>query len=487
MPASDIFYDDFSDGIWTKHAGNPVLRRDQPWAESDYICEPNLVYRDGLFRVWFSQMRPPDGRTALGYATSPDGVTWTKHPDNPVLHPSHCEVHRPTVFEHEGLYYCFGVDDQTASRGPSTMRRWVSADGITWRDERVVMVGDQHWEERTLCNMAVVVDEAGVWRMLYTRSDESGEQIAGYFGYAYSANGLIWTKYPGNPVIRGFYGGDPCLLKIGPRYYTWHSQAAGGSLRVYCRCSEDLIEWRQVGGGPQLNYTQPWERGVPPEEGGTTAGYYGHLTDATVCATEERVFLMYQGAQTPLGIATFEGSLENLATRLEHPPLSRWRPSPYGMVEGGTLKLSDNATDRTPLVAPVPGLGDRYVIEARVQCYAGATHRVSLVMRYAEDNTFARFWLHDAGHTYYQEVLKGLLSEPELVGPNHACDREWHDWRVEVDGESNRLWVDGRQVGEAHTSRALLGALAGQVAHVGFGALDTYVSVDYVRVKPLGL
>ncbi|MEI6501281.1 MAG: hypothetical protein WCP21_09685, partial [Armatimonadota bacterium] len=63
----------------------------------------------------------------------------------------------------------------------------------------------------------------------------------------------------------------------------------------------------------------------------------------------------------------------------------------------------------------------------------------------------------------------------------------WHDWRVEVDGESNRLWVDGRQVGEAHTSRALLGALAGQVAHVGFGALDTYVSVDYVRVKPLGL
>jgi len=47
------------------------------------------------------------------------------------------------------------------------------------------------------------------------------------------------------------------------------------------------------------------------------------------------------------------------------------------------------------LVAAVPGLGARYVIEARVQCYAGATHRVSLVMRYADDNTFARFWLHE--------------------------------------------------------------------------------------------
>ncbi|MEI6499859.1 MAG: hypothetical protein WCP21_02410, partial [Armatimonadota bacterium] len=81
-------------------------------------------------------------------------------------------------------------------------------------------------------------------------------------------------------------------------------------------------------------------------------------------------------------------------------------------------------------------------------------------------------------------VLKGLLSEPKLVGPNHACDREWHDWRVEADGEINRLWVDGRQVGEAHTSHALLGALAGKVAQVGFGVLDTYVSVDYLRVGP---
>jgi hypothetical protein len=74
MPARDAFYDDFSDGIWTKHPANPVLRRDQPWAESDYICEPNLVPRDGLFHLWFSQMFPPDGRTALGYATSPDGL-----------------------------------------------------------------------------------------------------------------------------------------------------------------------------------------------------------------------------------------------------------------------------------------------------------------------------------------------------------------------------------------------------------------------------
>ena len=108
----EVFHDDFSDGIWTKFAGNPVLRRDQPWAESHYLCEPNVVYEDGLFRVWFSQMFPANGKTALGYAISADGVTWSKHPRNPVLATDHVEIHRPYVLRHDGTYYLFAVDDE---------------------------------------------------------------------------------------------------------------------------------------------------------------------------------------------------------------------------------------------------------------------------------------------------------------------------------------------------------------------------------------
>lgn len=485
MPDSDNLYDDFSDGIWTKHPCNPVLRRDQLWAESAYVGEPDLIYRNSIFHLWFSQMFPPDGRTALGYATSPDCFTWTKHRGNPVLHAPDCEVHRPAVTEHEGVHYCFAVHDEFGQKGPSTMRRWESRDGIQWTNEQLVMTGDQEWEEGTLSNTAVVVDERGVWQMLYTRSDrEDGQHLKGYFGYAHSEDGVRWTKYEGNPVITGFYGGDPCLVKIGPRYYTWHSRAEGNSLRTYCHSSEDMIHWQQMGGGPQINYTQPWERGVPPEEGGTTAGHYGHLTDATVCEAEGKVFMVYQGAQTPLGVATFEGTLADLAKRLEQrPPLARWLPSPYGMVEAGTLKIADNGTDRAPLVAPVPGVHDSYVVESMIQCYAGATHRVSVIIRYADQNTCARFWLHDSGHTYYQECLRGLSSEPLNVGPNHACDTDWHEWRVEVRGENNRLSIDGQLVGECRTSAALLKALSDSPTHVGFGAMDTYASVDYLRVR----
>ena len=479
MSDNVVFFDDFSEGIWTKYAGNPVIVRSQPWAESDYICEPNVLYRGGVFHNWFSQMFPEGQGTALGYATSPDGFKWTKYPKNPVLVMENGEVHRPSVMEHDGTYYCFAVQNEQGGRIPGTMRRWTSIDGINWGDERLVMTADQQWENRGLSNMAAVVDENGLWHMLYTAADQP---IDGHFGYAQSADGVAWTKHNGNPVIRGFYGGDPFLIIIGKRYYTWHCQSMGGSLRICCRWSEDMIHWHPIYNDPQINYTQPWESGVPEEEGGTTNAWYGHLTDATLCEAQGRIFMLYQGAQTPLGVATFDGTLPELAQALHNPPLSKWKESPFGMVEGGTLKIADNGTDRTPLVAQLEGIQDRYILECRIQRYAGATHRASVVMRYGNDKSFARFWLHDNEHTFYQECLRGLFSPPVNIGPNRACDDAWHDWVVKVDGEVNRLSIDGRAVGECRTSSRLLWALSGMGAHIGFSTLDTYVSIDYVRV-----
>lgn len=478
-----VFFDDFSDGIWTKHHGNPVMVRDQLWAESDYICEPNVLYEDGTFRLWFAQMFPKGKTTALGYATSGDGLNWTKYPNNPVLFDEHVEAHRPSVMRHAGKYHLFAVQNEHLTPTPATMRRWTSTDGITWGDERLVLRADQPWENGTLSNMAVVVDHDGTWQMLYTGCDEA---IDGYFGYAHSPDGVTWTKHDGNPVMTGFYGGDPFLVRIDERYYTWHSESMAGSLRIRCRWSEDMIHWYPMYNDPQINYTQPWERGVPPEEGGTTAGYFGHLTDATLCEAHGKVFMVYQGAQTPFGAATFDGTFAELADRLHRPPLSKWSESPYGMVDGGVLKIADNGTDLEPLVAEVSGVDDRYVVECRAQCYAGPTNRLSVIMRYADRKAFARFWNHDAEHTYYQECFHGLLSTPVNVGPNRACDTEWHDWRIEVDGDVNRLAIDGRQVGTSRTSAALLRTLAASPAHVGFSSFDTYVSIDHVQVWGTG-
>ena len=480
---SEIFHDDFSDGAWTKHAGNPVIRRDQPWAESHYICEPNLLCVDGLFRVWFSQMFPANGKTAVGCATSPDGFNWTKHPENPVLTSDQVEVHRPYVIRHDGRYYLFAVDDEYGKTGPATMRRWSSTDGLTWGGEQLVMTADQAWECRGLSNMSVLVDADGHWLMLYT----SDCGVGGKFGYAWSDDGLTWTKHAGNPVIGDLYGGDPFLAKIGDCFYTWHSEAMAGSLRIVCRRSRDMVNWELIGGRTQINYSQPWERGVPPEQGGTVNSWYGHLTDATLCEADGRVFMMYQGAQTPFGMATFDGPLPELARRLEErPPLARWEPSPFGMVEGGTLKLADNDSDRNPLVVKIPGAQEAYLLKTRLRCYHGPTHRVSVVMRYAEPNTFARFWLHDSGQVFYQECLEGLFSLPLPVGRAPIADDAWHDWEVRVEGRAVALAVDGQSVGQTQSSDKLVNVVTDRPVHVGFSTHDTWAEVAWIRVARNG-
>ena len=477
-PVPVVFNEDFQDGIWTKYAANPVLVRSQPWAESHYLCEPNLFFVDGLFRMWYAQMFPANGKTAVGYATSRDGFTWTKHPSNPVLALEQTEVHRPSVLRHEGRYYLFAVDDEYGKRGPATLRRWASADGITWGDERLIMASTQPWERQGLSNLAVVVDENGRWQMLYT----SDCGLGGHFGYAWSDDGLAWTKHEGNPVIRDLYGGDPFLVKIGDGFYTWHSESMAGSLRIVCRRSRDMVTWERLGNHPQINYTQLWERGVNPEAGGTVNGWYGHLTDATMCEAGGRVFLIYQGAQTPLAVATFEGTFAELAERLLQPPLARWEPSAFGRVSGGVLTLADNDSDRAPLVVKIPGVRDRYTVQTRIRCFAGPTRRVSVVLGYADARTFARVWLHDRGELFYQECLNGLLSLPTSIGQAAIGDDAWHDWDLALDAGEVRLTVDARPVGSGRLSAALLQALAKHPVQVGFSTHDTWAEIAYVRV-----
>lgn len=80
-----------ADGERWRVTPEPVLVVDQPWEHRrlNYPC----VRRWGdRFVLWYSSRSDPPGgpgpgRTAIGLATSADGLRWRKHPDNPVLAP----------------------------------------------------------------------------------------------------------------------------------------------------------------------------------------------------------------------------------------------------------------------------------------------------------------------------------------------------------------------------------------------------------------
>ena len=83
-----IGYATSADGkIWKRMSDKPVLSPDKPWEKVAVMC-PHVIWDEQakIFRMWYSggeQYEP----NAIGYATSPDGLHWTKHVSNPVFGP----------------------------------------------------------------------------------------------------------------------------------------------------------------------------------------------------------------------------------------------------------------------------------------------------------------------------------------------------------------------------------------------------------------
>lgn len=70
---------------WKRYGNNPVLG---PGAASDWdntsVGYCSVINSTGIWHMWYGG--GPGTNLGIGYATSPDGVSWTKHPYNPIFH-----------------------------------------------------------------------------------------------------------------------------------------------------------------------------------------------------------------------------------------------------------------------------------------------------------------------------------------------------------------------------------------------------------------
>ena len=72
---------------FTRHPQNPVLAPGPPGTfDSASVLGPTVIWdeRRRLFRMWY-EGRDFFGVTRIGHAVSPDGVAWSRAPDNPAL------------------------------------------------------------------------------------------------------------------------------------------------------------------------------------------------------------------------------------------------------------------------------------------------------------------------------------------------------------------------------------------------------------------
>jgi len=226
------------DGLtWTKYAGNPVLQP-EPSGWDQTLGNPTVIKTGGIYGMWYAGNGP--GGIRIGYATSTDGVSWTKSPSNPVLGPDpnstweSYTISTPVVLW-DGTSYTMWYSG--ASGGlVYAMGRATSTDGVTWtRDPANPLLSPQvPWEGDRIHPLEVLITASGYELYYY------GNLQYSQTGHAISPDGRFWTRDPLNPILSpGSPGswdaaslGDVAVVNLGSERKMWYTATDGSVRRV---------------------------------------------------------------------------------------------------------------------------------------------------------------------------------------------------------------------------------------------------------------
>ena len=180
-------------GGWNKHSNNPVLG-----GELGTSLDISVLKEGNTYRMWFS-LRP---KKSVALVESHDGIRWSE--PMVVLGPNRgteweSDVNRPVVVRRDDGYHMWFTGQ---AKGHSWIGYAVSPDGVTWRrvTDRPVLAPEQPWEKvAVMCPYVIWDEEAKLFQMWYSGGEQSEPNA---IGYASSPDGLVWTKHPVNPIFK---------------------------------------------------------------------------------------------------------------------------------------------------------------------------------------------------------------------------------------------------------------------------------------------
>lgn len=204
--ASKVGYATSTDGIsWTKYAGNPIMAPTEPWegapAAASETSPSSVLKEHGLYKMWYHGYQ--NGTRRIGYATSLDGFSWTKYPRNPVLEPGPAGA-----WDADSISGPHVLSVQSTyflyyqhATGDHAIGLATSSDGVNWRK----------YEGNPILTKGL----SGSW-------DTNGVQVGRVvydgalfhmwfrgisdsgsiaLGYAWSVDGMHWMESPNNPLL----------------------------------------------------------------------------------------------------------------------------------------------------------------------------------------------------------------------------------------------------------------------------------------------
>jgi len=201
-----------NDGLkWVKKG--VVLSPSEPW-EKEEISPNSVLFEDGTYKLWYhgggyirGKRRLGHGR--VGYATSKDGLTWTKYQGNPVLDVGPADafdsnqtaeprvLHLPDGYR---MYYTGQTRSRQTSLGMAT-----SHDGVHWKKyARNPILDKKAW--RGFWGGAFFPED-GIWHLWHGAVASTDSQSTSHGGgrsglrYKWSTDGITWKDGPSNPVL----------------------------------------------------------------------------------------------------------------------------------------------------------------------------------------------------------------------------------------------------------------------------------------------
>jgi predicted GH43/DUF377 family glycosyl hydrolase len=246
-------------GTWTKYAGNPVVSSTEQW-EGGFIWGAHILKDGTVYKMWYAGIQP----SHIGYATSADGIGWAKLSTNPVLDPGapgawdDNGISEPFVMKDNDVYkmWYWGKN----SDGIMQIGYAVSPDGISWvkylGNPVLTVDGSGTWDSIEVGTPWVLLQD-GLYKMWYLGQDSSGQYAT---GYATSTDGIHWTKYSGNPILSGTADSwdtkgvlATSVLFDGVNYRLWYfGKDATGIDRIGYTTSLDGIHWTKSSKNPIL-------------------------------------------------------------------------------------------------------------------------------------------------------------------------------------------------------------------------------------------
>ncbi len=196
-----------TDGLtWTKQGTVLSSGGSTSW-ERDEVSPNFMLVEGGVYKLWYhgggyfmGGQGTRYGAARVGYATSTDGMTWTKYAGNPVLDigPSGAfddeQVAEPRITK-IGTTYRMYYTGRNASSKRQSLGMATSTDGISWtKDSRNPILDSTRWGSNW---GGALFYESGIW-LLWHGDDAGGSHL----NFKWSRDGIAWTDGTQNPVLR---------------------------------------------------------------------------------------------------------------------------------------------------------------------------------------------------------------------------------------------------------------------------------------------